>query len=58
MEFDDLTEEQKAKFRACETPEELIAEAEKEGFELTEEQLEGIAGGGWRCAFKEECPSL
>ena len=54
MEFDDLTEEQKEKFRACKTTEEMIAEAEKEGFELTDEQLETISGGGWSCPFDSD----
>ena len=42
MNFDDLTEEQKAKLRECKTPEEMLAKAQEEGFELTEEQLAGI----------------
>ena len=45
MGFDDLTEEQKAKARACKTPEEMLALAREEGYELTDEQLEGVAGG-------------
>lgn len=51
MEFNDLTDEQRAKARACTTAEELAALAREEGIELTDEQLEGIAGGGrWNCA--------
>lgn len=53
MDFKDLTEEQKAKAIACETPDELIALAKAEGIELTDEQLEDVAAGGnW---FKD-CP--
>lgn len=52
MEFDDLTDEQKAKARACGTPEELAALAESEGVELTDEQLEGVAGGWAGCDNK------
>lgn len=46
--YDGLTEEQKAKAKACTTPEELIDLAKSEGVELTDEQLEGIAGGSWK----------
>ena len=51
MNFDDLSPELKEKALACQTAEELIALAEKEGVELTDEELEGIAGGrgGWKC---------
>ena len=45
MEFNDLTEEQKAKALACQTPEEILALAQEEGYELTDEQLDGVAGG-------------
>ena len=45
MDFDNLTEEQKAKALACQTPEEIFALAQEEGYELTDEQLEAVAGG-------------
>ena len=45
MEFNDLTEEQKAKALACQTPEEIFALAQEEGYELSDEQLDGVAGG-------------
>ena len=51
-----LTEEQKKKVEAAQSPEELLALAKEAGYELTPEQLEAVAGGG--CAkFKEfwEC---
>ena len=51
MEFDELTEEQKAKALACKTPEELLALAKEEGYELSAAELESVSGaGGW-----EEC---
>ena len=40
-----LTEEQIAKVKVCKSNEELLALAKQEGFELTDEQLEAIAGG-------------
>lgn len=45
MEFDNLTDEQKAKALACKTPEDLFALAKEEGVELTDEQLDAVAGG-------------
>ena len=43
MEFNDLTEEQKAKAMACTSAEELLALAQEEDLDLTDEQLNGIA---------------
>lgn len=45
MGFENLSDEQKARAAACKTPEELKALAAEEGFELSDEELEGIAGG-------------
>ena len=45
MDFKDLTPEQQQKARACKTPEEIVELAKAEGVELTDEQLELIAGG-------------
>ena len=46
MNFDDLTDEQKAQARACSTPEELINLAKTAGHELSDDELERIAGSG------------
>ena len=46
MDFENLTDEQRAKARACATPEEIMSLAKEEGYELSEEELDGIAGGG------------
>lgn len=45
MDFSDIPESLKEKALTCKTPEELLALAKQEGIELTDEQLEGIAGG-------------
>ena len=45
MKFENLTEEQKAKARECNTPEELMKLAAEEDLDLTDEQLEAVAGG-------------
>ena len=52
MDFEKLTDDQKAKARACTTPEEMLALAKEEGYELSDEQLEGVAGG-WSCGSLE-----
>lgn len=45
MNFEDLSPELQEKVKACKTAEELFALAKEEGVELTEDQLETIAGG-------------
>ena len=45
MDFEKLTDEQKAKARACKTPEEILALAAAEGYELSDDELESINGG-------------
>lgn len=67
MSFDELPEEQKAKAKACETPEELKAVCESTGLRLTDDEaVDGISGGvkegfcpSW-CAVHSapECPAL
>ena len=52
MNFDDLSPELKEKALACKTPEELLALAKEEGYELTDEEIESISGGilfAWEC---------
>ena len=45
MKFEDLTPEQMEKAKACKTPEDILALAKEEGYELTDEELAAIAGG-------------
>ena len=45
MDFENLTDEQKAKAQACKTPEEMLALAREEGYELSDEQLDAVSGG-------------
>ena len=50
MKLEDLTPELKQKVLACKTPEDLIALAKEQGYELPYEQLEAVAGGfTWSC---------
>ena len=41
----DLSPELREKAKACKTPEEMLALAKAEGYKLSEEEMEGIAGG-------------
>lgn len=52
MEFDELSEKQKADALACKTPEEILELAKEEDYDLSDEELQGVAGG-WGEA---ECP--
>ena len=53
-----LTDEQKKKVEAAQSPEELLAVAKEAGYELSPEQLEAISGGK-ECLWhycKHSCP--
>ena len=56
-----LTDEQKNKIEAAQSPEELLAIAKETGYELTAVQMESIAGGGlWiKCPVHDPktCPN-
>ena len=45
MDLKDLSPELRSKASACKTPEEIIALAKEEGYELSEEELQAISGG-------------
>ena len=45
MNYEDLTDEQKAKFKEAKTPEEILELAQEEGIELSIDELEGATGG-------------
>ena len=45
MDFKNLTPEQKEKARACNTPDELVALAQEEGIDLSDEELDAVSGG-------------
>ena len=58
MEPNELSEEQKAKARACATAEELAELAKSEGIDLSEEQMRAISGGGyseWISCSSDDC---
>ena len=47
MKFEDLTPKQQEMAKACTTPEDILALAKDEGYELSDEELETVSGGGW-----------
>ena len=50
MNFEDLKNPAlQEKLKAAKTPEEVLAIANEEGFELTDEALEAVAGGEFWC---------
>ena len=57
--FNTLTDEQKKKIETAQSPEDLLALAKENGYELSPEQLEGAAGG-WcpDCGRFDECPPV
>ena len=58
MEYNDPTDEQKERVMACKTADELIALAKAEGVELSDEQLNSIAGGdSFWCPTATSCPN-
>ena len=60
MRYEDLTPGQLAKATACETPEDYLALAKEEGYELTNEELEQVTGGAYDEWFQAQfvpCPN-
>ena len=56
MDFEDLTPEQQEKVRACKTPEDMLALAKAEGYELSDEELAAVNGGiNWECWDVSAC---
>ena len=54
--FDKLDDGLKERVKAANTPEELLTLLGEAGFELSDEELDGIAGGGWDCF--PDCPTF
>ena len=50
MNYDDLSPELKAKARNCKNADELLALAQGEGIDLSDEELEAVSGGFSWCA--------
>ena len=43
----DISPELREKAKACTSPEEWLALAKKEGYKLSEAEIEAVSGGGW-----------
>ena len=60
MNIDDLdiSPELKEKARECKTPNEMLALAKKEGYKLSDEEMQAVSGG-WGCSddcLDVDCP--
>ena len=49
--LEDLTPEQREKYRACSSIEDITKLAKEEGYTLSDEELEAISGGSWHCNY-------
>ena len=49
MDFEslDISPELREKAKACKTSEELLALAKKEGYKLSDAEMEAVSGGSW-----------
>ena len=45
MKLENLTPEQREKALACKSPEDVLALAKQEGYELSDDELEQVSGG-------------
>ena len=55
IKIEDLSDELKEKALACKGKDELVELAKSEGVELTDEQLDAIAGGDWVTCPLDDC---
>ena len=60
MNIDDmnLSPELREKAKACKTPDEMLALAKKEGYKLSDEEMQAVSGG-WGCSddcWDVDCP--
>ncbi len=49
MDFKDMniSPELREKAKACKTPEEVLELAKKEGYKVSDAEMEAVSGGGW-----------
>ena len=55
MDFSDISPELREKAKACTSPEELIELAKKEGYKLSDQDLETVSGGAWADFQQSSC---
>jgi len=58
MKFEDASPELREKAQACKYTEELLTLAKQEGYELSDAELENVAGGWETCFDNFYCSSL
>ena len=62
MKLKDLSPELQEKAKACKTAEELKTLAQENGFELSDEELEGVSGGedypSYLCPVYDQCKDV
>lgn len=51
----DISPELREKAKACTSPEELIALAKREGYKLSDQDLESVSGGAWANFHQSSC---
>ena len=52
MDFKEISPELREKAKACTSPEELLELAKREGYKLSEDELESVSGGrAWSGSF-------
>ena len=57
MDYKDISPELREKAKACTSAEEMIELAKKEGYKLSDEELENVSGGAWSESTDDgECP--
>ena len=65
MNYENLSPEQQEKAKSCKTAEDVLKLAKEAGYELSDDELESISGGGWDCpvlcsslcqVFDKKCP--
>ncbi|MBR3157824.1 MAG: Nif11 family protein [Atopobiaceae bacterium] len=59
MKHANLVDDQHAKLKKCETPEEILALAQEEGYDLSDAELQEISGGSWNPVYEliPKCPA-
>lgn len=54
-----ISDELREKAKECKSPEEVLALAKREGYKLSEDELEAVSGGGWGCShYNSDAPTV
>lgn len=55
MNFEDMSPELQEKAKACKTPEDILKLAAEAGYDLSDDELESVSGGGSWCEPYGKC---